>query len=165
LKKIKGFEDYVITEEGKVFSRKTNSYMTTTLSSRGYPRVRLSNNGKRYTKTVHRLVAESYIPNPENKPQVNHIDGCKTNNSIFNLEWCTSSENLKHAFKLGLRDGKGENHSQAKLNEVKVRVIKRMIEGNVKQKDIAGFFNIHFGTVSAIKKKNIWSHVENGGVL
>jgi hypothetical protein len=68
-----------------------------------YPYVHLSKNGKITTKKIHRLVAENFILNPLNKKEVNHIDGNKLNNKVNNLEWCTSSENKKHAFSTGLR--------------------------------------------------------------
>jgi hypothetical protein len=68
----------------------------------GYPKVEIWKNNKRKHIHVHRIVAESLIPNPENKPQVNHINGIKTDNRIENLEWCTGKENMVHASKLGL---------------------------------------------------------------
>ena len=69
---------------------------------RGYLKVTLYKDGKRTTFPVHRLVAEAFIPNPENKPQINHKDGCKVNNSVDNLEFCTRAENMAHAFGTGL---------------------------------------------------------------
>lgn len=68
----------------------------------GYEKVDLYKNGKRKCEYVHRLVAESFIPNPNGKIDVNHINGNKTDNSVCNLEWTTRSENMKHAFNIGL---------------------------------------------------------------
>jgi hypothetical protein len=83
--------------------------------------VGLSKLGKLKIKTIHRLVAIAFIPNPENKPQVNHIDGNKANNSVDNLEWCTSSENLKHAHETGLKKSpKFETNPNAKLTKKEV---------------------------------------------
>ncbi|WP_340617057.1 HNH endonuclease [Xenorhabdus entomophaga] len=84
--------------KGKILSRFKNSS--------GYPCVRVSdlNSGKRFILRCHRAVAEAFIPNPKNKPEVNHIDGNKENSDINNLEWVTSQENRKHAWNLGLRN-------------------------------------------------------------
>lgn len=72
------------------------------LDKDGYVMTKLCKNGIANFKRVHRLVAEAFIPNPENKPQVNHIDGNKQNNNIANLEWVSNRENMHHAFKTGL---------------------------------------------------------------
>lgn len=73
----------------------------------GYLGVVLCKNGKTKLIAVHRLVAMHFIPNPENKPQVNHKNGVKNDNAAENLEWVTQSENMKHAVKTGLLAGKG----------------------------------------------------------
>ena len=69
---------------------------------RGYETVGLTKDGEQRTKPVHRLIAQAFIPNPQNKPEVNHIDGYKLNNDLGNLEWVTTSENHRHAFRIGL---------------------------------------------------------------
>lgn len=99
MKQIKGLEDYLITLDGRVFSLKTMRFLKNITRPNGYVYVKIGNK----TYMAHRLVALTYIPNPENKPQVNHIDGVKTNNKLFNLEWNTQSENIKHSFDIGLR--------------------------------------------------------------
>lgn len=82
--------------------------------SKGYQGVTLTKEKKRYPKKVHRLVAEAFIPNANNKPQVNHIDCNKKNNCVDNLEWCTNSENQLHACKNGINNWKKANEARWK---------------------------------------------------
>jgi hypothetical protein len=104
---IKGFEGlYEICEDGQVFSIvQTNSRRIRALkpwgNGIGYLKVNLYKDGKQHKRYVHRLVAEAFISNPENKPNVNHRDCNLRNNRADNLEWCTQSENILHAVKLG----------------------------------------------------------------
>lgn len=103
MKQIEKYPDYFVTKEGLVFSSKTNKFLKFSYDQQGYQRVGLFiGNYKSKTIKVHRLVAETFIKNPDNKKDVNHIDGNKLNNDISNLEWCTRSENIRHAFKNGL---------------------------------------------------------------
>tara|TARA_R110000772_G_scaffold263872_1_gene383918 strand:+ start:44 stop:577 length:534 start_codon:yes stop_codon:yes gene_type:complete len=90
-------------------------------SRKGYLMVSVKIDGKKYHTSVHRLIALSFIPNPENKPQVNHIDGNKLNNVISNLEWCTNKENHDHARKMGLmKSNTCESHHMSKLTNEEV---------------------------------------------
>jgi hypothetical protein len=100
---INGFPNYIITNTGRVFSLNYNhtgmkKELKSAISSNGYKSVDLYNNGEHKVFMVHRLVAEHFIPNPDNLPQVNHRDGDKDNCNDWNLEWCTTSENVKHAY-------------------------------------------------------------------
>lgn len=93
-----------ITSDGVVMSR-LGRVLAVQKSKAGYLRVELWDRGRGKKHSIHRLLAEAFIPNPEGKPQVNHIDGDKTNNALSNLEWVTQSENQKHAYKIGLQKG------------------------------------------------------------
>ena len=98
------FSSYTIREDGQVISR-FGRVIAQQFHGLGYARVELHQNNSARKYLVHRLLAESFIPNPENKPQVNHIDGNKRNNSLDNLEWVTQSENQLHAYRTGLQVG------------------------------------------------------------
>ncbi len=102
-KKIDGFDKYYVSNRGRVKNKKTGRVLKPCVSSWGYLRHTLSLNGVTSVVRVHRLMALAFIPNPENKPTVNHIDGNKTNNSLDNLEWATYSENNFHAYRIGLK--------------------------------------------------------------
>lgn len=98
-----GFEEYyLISNTGKIFSIRSQRELIVKPKHTGYMDIELNINGKVYYKRIHRLVAEAFIPNPENKPYINHKDGNKLNNNVTNLEWCTNSENMIHAFQMGL---------------------------------------------------------------
>ena len=96
---LQGLEGYYATDCGDIYSRKTGRFkkLTQFKNWAGYMRVGLFVNNKRITHSVHRLIALTFIKNPDNLPQVNHIDGNKSNNNVNNLEWCSASENQKHS--------------------------------------------------------------------
>lgn len=127
----------------------------------GYYFVRLSKNGKVRNIKIARLIAQAFIPNPESKSEVNHINGIKTDDRMKNLEWCTASENQKHAYKMGLKSQEGEKNSCSKLNEKQVRVIKHLknIKPRMSQLAIAKVFNVCNTTISLIHSETIWKHI------
>lgn len=133
-KDIKGFEGlYAVSNLGRVKSYakwkgafwKEEHIMSQKISRRGYCCVSLSKENKKRDAGVHRLVAENFIDNPLNKPQVNHKDTNKNNNNVSNLEWNTSHENLIHAYANGLKRQDGEYHATGRLTWKNVRDIRR----------------------------------------
>lgn len=99
-KKIKDCEDYEVSNTGLVRSLRTNIILKPKFDRYGYPCCNIfSKTRRKISTTIHRLVAKAFIPNPENKPQVNHKDGNKLNNHVDNLEWVTNRENVNHALK------------------------------------------------------------------
>ena len=123
--------EYYITKDGKVFRNGTEK--KTSLSNKGYKLARFSVFGKGKNYNLHRLVAELYVDNPQNKPCVNHIDGNKLNNHYTNLEWVSWKENMNHKiYTLGI--GLGETHSQSKVPNKIVSYIKRCKDNGIQPK-------------------------------
>lgn len=113
-----GFDSYYISKDGrllKLYKTGNIKFINPRLDAYGYMRVSITdNNGKRKDRKMHRLMAQTFLPNPENKPEVNHINGDKTDYRLENLEWCTRSENTKHWHKSILND-KGSSSRKCDL--------------------------------------------------
>ena len=146
-------EDYNITKNGEVINNNTNRVLKPQLNGKGYYRVSIG--GK--LMFVHRLVAQKYIPNPENKAQVNHKDGNKLNNNVNNLEWVENIENRKHAVEKGLHLS-GEKCSYSKLTENQVLCIREHNE--ISNPEFAKLFNVSRNTISSARNYKSWKMVE-----
>ena len=150
---------YEVSNKGRIRNVKTGRVLKQHRNNYGYYCLGLRfEERKQKGYLVHRLIAEAFIPNPENKPQVNHKDCNKQNNSTANLEWVTKDENNRHAFANGLIDRRGEKDSQSKLIESQVLEIRSLCKV-MQQKDIAFMFGISKSQVSAIFTKRSWKHV------
>jgi hypothetical protein len=142
------------------FATKKGKLLKPNINHEGYLRINLYNrNGIHKKYSVHRLVAMAFIPNLEKKPQVNHINGIVGDNRVENLEWCTQSENQKHAYKIGLQKPVcGEKHGGSKLTENQVIWIRRL-KGKVTQKVLSKFFKIDPSVISNIHTGKRWKHI------
>jgi len=158
-KEVQGYEGrYMISASGKVFSFLTNKYRKPVFNHRGYYFMRLSDSEHKYkTNYIHKMVARAFIPNSENKPQVNHIDGNKTNNLIDNLEWCTNDENMAHAKANGLiKPHKGKEHWHCRLTEEQAKDIKYSL---MSTKELMKEYRASYSMVYGIKSGKRWKHI------
>ena len=164
-KDIKGYEGiYKVSNLGRVLSvrwKTKNKLLKQHITSR-YLSVTLCLNTSRKTIKVHRLVAKHFIPNPENKPEVNHINGIREDNREINLEWCTARENNTHAVKLGLKTNsfKGEKNGISKLTNKSVKEIrKRYKEEDISQRKLAKEYGVDQRCIWGVVNMEIWTHV------
>ena len=156
-KTIPDYEDYQVSNFGRVksFKKGKGKIIKPNLNA-GYLRVCLSKNDKPKRFSVHRLVAELFVPNPESNPEVNHIDGHKMNNYVGNLEWATREENLKHAYDTGLKIApQGEEHYKAKFTNEQILYVRANPDG-LTQQQLAAKFGVHFKTISKIQRGKIY---------
>lgn len=175
IKRVKGYEKlYSVSSTGRVLANiKTINGNNGAKIHRGeielkpaldgkYLFVVLQNNGSKKHKKVHRLVAENFIPNPLNKPIVNHIDGNKLNNSVENLEWVTASENSQHAVNTGLRKYhkiSGELGGLSKLsNADAIEIRKRYLLGETSRK-LGEYFKVNKSTILKIIHNKTFKNV------
>lgn len=140
-----GYEGlYSVSTDGQVYTHKYKKILKPR-SKRGYLNVSLSKNKKRKEFKIHRLVATAFIPNTNNKEQVNHIDGNKNNNEVTNLEWVTQSENITHSYGLGLHSTTKKPY---KMTEDKISHLKSMLEANITLKKIAETLEVSISTIN-----------------
>ena len=173
-KAIKGYEGiYEISEHGKVRSLnhlikysdgrsriQKGRILKTSLSKKGYVRVSLSKQKKRFHTSIHRLLALSFIDNPENKKQVNHINGIKHDNRIENLEWVSNSENQIHAIKKGLtRYNYNERHHNSKLTNKGVLRVRNLHRLGFTNKELAEDYNVSQTAMSNILRNITYKNI------
>lgn len=127
------------------------------LSEKGYLQVNLYILSRNVPQRVARIVAQSFIPNPENKLQVNHINGIKTDNRVENLEWNTSLENIRHSIVNNLKKtARGEQSGASKFKDEDIRYIR---ESNKIKYHLAKEYNVCITTITNIKNKITWKHI------
>lgn len=120
---------YLVSSEGRVMNAKTKRILRTSKDQRGYEKVAMFKMDRNRRFKVHRVVAMAFIPNPEGKKQVNHIDGNKQNNRADNLEWVSNEENMHHARKTGLFEG----HEEFCESRKKPVIATNILTGEVKE--------------------------------
>jgi len=126
----------------------------------GYRTCVLCKDNKNKTCKVHRLVLTAFKENSNNYSMSNHLDGNKKNNYIDNLEWCNQSINEKHAHRIGLKNHKGENHSQSRLKEIDIKKIRGLRKTfKLKYNEIAKIFGINDSYAWEIVNRKAWSHI------
>ena len=154
-KPVKDYETkYLVSSEGRVKSLLYNKIMKPHYGSCGYINAFLyDGKNKKKTKKVHRLVAEAFIENPKNYPQVNHKDGNKKNNNVDNLEWVNNSMNLKHAYSNKLKSNFGTKNPYHKLSDNDVKTIAKYFDMCYNRQEIAEKYKINITTVYTIGRR------------
>ena len=164
-KDIKGFEKlYQVSNKGRVKSlvrkgRLNERILKNMIGTKNYLQVSIYKNKKLRTIKVHRLVAETFIPNPENKPQVNHKKGNKKDNRAWMLEWVTTLENSDHAKLHNLkRVAKGEKCGQSKLTNKQIIKI-RLLKDKKSISDLSKLFKVTKQNIRYIINNKTWKHI------
>ncbi len=154
---------YQSPEDGFNWTKETtNSIKALRVKKNGRIDTALIKDGKLIQRYVHRLVAEAFIPNPDNKPCVNHIDNDPSNNKVSNLEWCTYKENTQHSFNQGRGFWQrqwGENNVSAKISLSDVLFI-RAFASSMTRRQIADYLSISIKEVGRIQRKDRWNFPE-----
>lgn len=155
-KQVIGYENYYVSSDGRVYNTATENFIGIKQSGKyKYKRIKLSSGWRYKFIDIHRLVAETFIPNPNNLPVVNHINGITTDNRIENLEWCTYLQNYKHAIENGLSHEINSN----KLTENDVREIRKIYIPNSRKyscEKLAKKYNVSRSTIERCVNKKTW---------
>lgn len=169
MKDVIGYEDiFSVTEDGKVYSKRTNKFLVQGTLKTGYKVISSKiggRNGIYICVRVHRMVAEAFIDNPENKPFVNHKDGNKINNNVDNLEWVTALENSQHAWDTGLITKEmcqGERKGITSLTRDQVLYVRQVYTAFSKEfgcRALARKFGVTHTVIVKIVNDITWKHI------
>ena len=151
----------IIYSDGSIYRTDKEKFLTPWKNNGGYLNIHICYNGIEIRKSVHQLVAETFIENPENKPQINHIDGNKENNNVENLEWVTQNENMKHAHDTRLATSKqaDECHFSKYTRKQVTRACKEIERDNLSMKEISKLTGIPLKTLYEIRSGKIWNSI------
>lgn len=156
---------YAVSDCGQVINCQTGRVLRPdqTTTNRGkaqtYYRVNLFVNNKGYKFAVHRLVAMAFLPNPDNKPEVNHIDGDRSNNQASNLEWVTKSENMQHAAKTGLASA-GSMNGMSKYTEAQIQQVLQCSAAGLSRKEVSEITGVSISMIKDVRMGRAWTHVQ-----
>lgn len=161
-KNVEGYEGvYEISDTGLLRNTKRGKIVSPTLDRYGYVRYGLHKSGKMVCAQAHRLVAKAFIPNPDQKPQVNHINGIKTDNTASNLEWCTNSENHRHRFQVLGRVPNNRLLSREEVFEIlRTKIAKGSRNTNHRQA-LADRYQVSVATIKAVRSGRNYSEYFN----
>ena len=147
------FPKYFINEDGVIIGKRGKP-LTQRPNVDGYPVVCIRHGGKRHCKRVHRLLAQTFIPNPDNLPVVNHLDGNKENYSLSNLEWTTGKENMEHASKV-LKVMVGNRT----FTEEQIHEVCKLMESGKSNKEISTLTGITLDVLTKVRAGTSWKHI------
>ena len=140
--------NYLLDELGNIINQKSGSAIKLQINQKGYKCCNLYIEGKYRNFKLHKLIAEYFIPNPNNYSCINHIDGDKLNNSLLNLEWCTLSHNTKHAYKLGLI-----KRNKLFSDDIEKEIYLILLSKKYTQHKVAKLYNTNQATIHNIWKR------------
>ena len=152
---------YLINELGQIYSEHTNKFLKPYPNPQGYMLVDIHGDGINRTFQVHRLVALTFIPNPDKLETVNHKDGNKKNNAVTNLEWMTRLDNVRHAWDTGLAKPRyGTDNPANVYTEEQIHAVCQLIEvGELSNVRIAKLCNVNVTLIRDIKFRNKWTRI------
>jgi hypothetical protein len=151
--------NYLVTEDGKIWSEKRKKFLSACDNGTGYMNVVISIDSKFKHKYVHRLVAEVYLENPNNYPHINHIDNNRYNNHVSNLEWSNYQLNSDHKVKQK-RHPHGITNGQSKLTEEQVLEIRKVyVRGEISYKQLGKIYGVDASLIGYIINRKWWKHI------